>query len=43
MALFDPPLLFEPIKRSVIALFGGAIVFQPIEKSLSFELMPNTS
>ena len=43
MALFNLPVLFEPIKRSVIALFGGAIVFQPIEKSLSFELMPNTS
>ena len=42
MALFDLPV-FEPIRRSVIALFGGAIVFQPIEKSLSFELMPNMS
>ena len=42
MALFDL-LVFEPIKRSNIALLGGAIVFQPTEKSLSFELMPNTS
>jgi len=42
VALFDLPV-FEPIKRSVIALFGGAIVFHPTEKSLNFELMPNTS
>ena len=41
MALFDLPV-FEPIKKSVSALFGGAIVFQPREKSSSFELMPNT-